>query len=121
MEIILYELRQVPIARWIHSSKKVLPRRNRYSEQQVGKPVAATGCSQVGGIPTWKAELSARGGQLKEVPLLAAEVNAEFERVLVTHPGDGVCDLVNVFNGVFGRPQRITHRSEAGDINKRQS
>src|SRR5438876_397898 len=34
VEIILYEFRQVPIARWIHSSKEVLPRRNRYSDRQ---------------------------------------------------------------------------------------
>ena len=121
MEIILNELRQVPIACWIHSSKKVLPGRSWYSQYQVSKPVAAISGSQVGGVPPWEAELSTRRSQLKEVPLLATEVNAELEGVLVTDPCDGVCNLINVFNGVLRRPQRITHGGEAGDILKRQS
>ena len=41
--------------------------------------------------------------------------------MLVTYPGDRVRDLKNIFNSVFGRPERIAHGSEAGDINESQS
>ena len=73
------------------------------------------------GIFAWKAELSARGCELEKIALLAAEVNAELEGMLVPDPGDRIRNLINVLEGVFGCPERVPERGEAGNINKGQS
>src|SRR5207245_9176520 len=83
--------------------------------------VAAGRRGQVLGISAGKTELSARRRKLKKVPLLPAEINAELERMLVPDPGHSVRHLKNVFESMFGRPERVAERSKAGDIDKRQS
>ena len=72
-------------------------------------------------IFAWKAELSARGCELEKIALLAPEVNAELKGMFVADPGYRIRNLIDVLEGVFGCPEGVPERGEAGNINKGQS
>src|SRR5205823_9297564 len=79
-EVILEEFRQIPIPRGVKTGEEVLLVRDRRPKQEIGYTVASVGGSQVHRVGTGKIEVSARTRELKEVALLAPEIDAEFER-----------------------------------------
>jgi hypothetical protein len=106
-EVILEEPRQIPIPRWIKTGEEILLVRDGRAKQEIGYTVASIGGSQVHRVGTGKVEVSARARELKEVALLAPEINAELERMLAFNPGRRVSYLVDVFEDVLRQPLRI--------------
>ena len=119
--IILNESGQVPIARRILTLQGVLFEEAGNAHQQVGEAGSTAARRQVGGVLPAETEPATRRRGLEEVPLLAPEVNAKFQRVLAAHPAQGVGNLEDVFDHEFRSPKRVAQALEARNFDERQA
>src|SRR5882762_7563802 len=100
-KVILHKSRKIPVASRVKAEQEVLFGLTGHAKKKIGQSVAAGGGCQIGGVGASEAEKSPRCGHLIEVPLLATEVHAQFQRVPVANPSHRVCDLKDVLENML--------------------
>lgn len=91
------------------------------TQKEISQCIPACYRCLIVGIIAGEVKKSPGCGHLIEIPLLAAEIHAEFQRVLSPYPGDRICRLKNVLKDMFRKKFRVSQRREAGDIDIRQA
>src|SRR3984893_12624018 len=100
-KVILHQSGKIPVASRVQAEQEVLFGLTGHAKKKIGQSVAAGGGCQIGGVGASKAEKSPRCGHLIEVPLLATEVHAQFQRVPVANPSHRVCDLKDILENML--------------------
>ena len=96
-EIVLHKAAKIPITGGVEPFEEVLFVGIGDAEQQVGQSFAAVRGGEIVGVDAAEVEESPRRGDLVEVALLAAKIDAEFQRMPAPDPGQRVRDLDRCF------------------------